>query len=571
MTKEYKSQLPTAPPSRLTTKFRTLSLSVALLLGTPLMPFAANAAGAFPSCDGTAYLTQGQLSRTYAVDLQSGDYKVAASYHSNQTQPPYAWTDKASLNALGFNPNDGFVYGWSHFHNKPVRVHSDWSVEPLEIDRDTRNVRFYIGDVSATENRYYAYGRDGQSGLYSIELDPSHPEYLQMELLFSNKQLYLDIHDFAVHPSNGMIYAIESNGSVVEIDPGVGSKKTLGNLYVVRNYDGKIFRVAIDAGNYLGEQVGVAPSSNTQDGFRCASASFSGVTQAESDFGDAPDSYLTSLDSDGARHLVSDASGLRLGAAVDAEADAYAFPLEDSNEGADEDGAKFITRLVERQTGRVAVEASGSGYLSVWVDVDRDGKFDDSDQMVADQVVTQGSNMVLMNMPDNVNPGDTWARFRVSSSQGLKAHGAAPDGEVEDYPVSVLADPLTVATYPAKNDFSTIAFEDNWPFVGDYDMNDLVTRMQTRTYKDSTGYKRVDIEGYVTAAGAFYHNGFAIRLPGVPRSAIDEANLDFAVSDVVESSSPLEPGRKEAIFIITDDVFKHVTSGNSCKYYRTTL
>jgi len=324
MTKEYKSQKPTAPPSRLSTRFKTLSLSVALLLGAPMLPFAANAAGEFPSCDGTVYLTQGQLSRTYAYDLQSGDYKVAASYHSNQTQPPYAWTDKASLNALGFNPNDGFVYGWSHFHNKPVRVHSDWSVEPLQIDRDTRNVRFYIGDVSAT-----------------------HPEYLQMELLFSNKQLYLDIHDFAVHPSNGMIYAIESNGSVVEIDPNVGSKKTLGNdgeghLYVVRNYDGKIFRVAIDAGNYLGEQVGVAPSSNTQDGFRCASASFSGVTQAESDFGDAPDSYRTSLESDGARHLLSDASGLRLGAAVDAEADAYAFPLEDSNEGADEDGAECL-------------------------------------------------------------------------------------------------------------------------------------------------------------------------------------------------------------------------------------
>lgn len=581
-----RSPLPSVPASRATTKLRTLSISIALLLGTPLVPFAANAAGAFPSCDGNAYLTQGQLSRTYALDLQSGDYKVASSYHSNQTEPPYAWTKKASLNALGFNPNDGFVYGWSKFHEKLVRVHNDWSVEPLESTLNGKNKHFYVGDVSATENRYYAYARGGKLGLYSVELDPGHSDYLKAKQIISGSKLSLNLYDFAVHPSNGMIYGVESNGKVIQIDPNTGSKTILGdakvygtfgaaffdddgNLHIARNRDGKVFRIGIDSGNYLGEQVAKVPGSTVHDGFRCVKALSTGQGEAIADFGDAPDSYNTSLKSDGARHLVAHSSGLRLGAAVDVETDAYAFPLADSDDGADEDGAKFITRLIERQTGRMAVDSSDNGFLNVWVDVDRNGRFEASDQLVTDRAVSSGSNMVLVPVPDNVNAGDTWARVRLSSEQGLESHGLAPDGEVEDYLVSVQDDPMTVSTYPSKNSWSTVAFEDNWPFVGDYDMNDLVTRLRTRTYKDSTGYKRVDIEGYVKAAGAFYRNGFAIRLPGVPRSAIDEANLEFSLSDVDETTSPLEPGRREAIFVITDDVYKHVSSGNECTYYRT--
>jgi len=215
------------------------------------------------------------------------------------------------------------------------------------------------------------------------------------------------------------------------------------------------------------------------------------------------------------------------------------------------------------------LESSGDGYLSMWLDTDRDGKFDAQDQVVFDQVVKAGSNMVFVPVAANASTGDTWARFRLSSTPGLQATGVAVDGEVEDHLVNLLPEPLVVSTYPSKNDLSTVAFEDNWPFVGDYDMNDLVVRMRTETHKNSSGVSHVNIYGYVTAVGAFYENGFAIRLPGVPRDAIDEARLEFAVSDSDAPLSPLEAGRKEAIFVITENVFQHVTPGPSCDYYRS--
>jgi len=304
---------------------RQLSYSVALLLGASMTPLAANAqsagAGAFPSCDAPAYLTHGHLSRTYAVDLLSGDYKVAADYHKNQIDPPFSWTNKASLDALGFNSNDGFVYGWSQFHHSVVRVHSDWSVEPLNVATNDQR-HFYVGDVSGPENKLYMYNKNGNdTGLYSVDLDPSSPDYLAMKLAVPSRALSLNVEDFAIHPYSGMIYAVEANGSVIEVNPLSGEKVTLGNsevygnlgaaffdgdgnLYVARNYDGKIFRVGIDSGNYKGEHVATGPSSSAADGFRCATAPFETIVAQLDDFGDAPNSYGTSLDSNGARHGV---------------------------------------------------------------------------------------------------------------------------------------------------------------------------------------------------------------------------------------------------------------------------
>jgi len=161
------------PTTRSMPAMRSLTYSIAILLGTAMTPFGtAHAAdtGAFDSCDSKAYLTQGHLSRTYSFDLDSGDYQVVAAWHANQTPPPYAWTEKASLDALGYNPNDGFVYGWSHFHRQPVRVHSDWSVEPMDVT-DSPSNSLYAGDVSAADNRYYGYSNS--EGLYAMDLDPA--------------------------------------------------------------------------------------------------------------------------------------------------------------------------------------------------------------------------------------------------------------------------------------------------------------------------------------------------------------------------------------------------------------
>ena len=203
---------------------RQLACSIALLLGASFAPSAAQAQSndPFPSCDATAYLTQGFLSRTVAVDLPSGDYHIATEYHENRIPFPFAFTNRASIDALGFNTNDGFVYGWSQFHNLPIRMYPDWSVEPLETDTLGQQ-RFTAGDVSTVDNKLYLYNRNGNgSGLYSVDLDESSRTYLEMNLIVSSSELNISIEDLAVHPFNGLIYAVESNGNVQEIDPTTG-------------------------------------------------------------------------------------------------------------------------------------------------------------------------------------------------------------------------------------------------------------------------------------------------------------------------------------------------------------
>jgi len=567
---------------------RSLAMGVAIILGASVAPslvFAQSQAPAnYASCDGKAYLTQGYLSRTYALDLNTSDYQVVAEYHPNYVAPPNAWTEKAALDGLGYNANDGFVYGWSRLHKKPVKLRQDWSVEPLAVD-DYYGDRFYAGDVSAQENRLYLYSSDSEHGLYYVDLREASQTYLRM-LPVSQSKIQIDVEDIAVHPVNGNLYGLESGGNVIQVDPNSGAKTILGNagvygsfgaaffdsagnLYAGRNYDGKIFKIDIDGGNYAAELAAHGPAGTANEGFRCAAAAVTASNEPLKDFGDAPNSYGTTLEADGARHLVSDQNTLYLGSTLDGESDAFVYPSSDSDQGADEDGAVFVTNLVERATGRAAIQASAPGYLNIWLDSNRNGEFDADEHVLTDQLVSAGSNIVFFQVPDNVSPGDTWSRFRLSSEQGLQATGLANDGEVEDHPAHVKAEPVSVVTYPMQSGWSTIAFEDNWPFVGDYDMNDLVTRMRTRVFRNSIGITQIEIDGYITAAGAFYDNGFGIRLPGVPRDAIDEQNLQFSIGELTLDESPLEANRQEAIFIVTDNVFNYVTPGVSCEYYRT--
>ncbi len=533
---------------------------------------------AFTECAAEAFLTQGSQSITYGVNLLTGDYSVASSNPNN---------DPVKLNGMGFNPQDRFAYGWSYIHGQPARIHSDWSVEPFGTNTNITNSNFYVGDVSITDNRYYVYRNGSSYGLYYFELDPDHPNYQEMQLVPNSNTMNIGIADFAFHPSNGLAYAVDSSGNLYSINASAGTRSLLGNtgetgtfgaayfdpdgnLYIGRNQDGKIFRIAIDAGSTTAEIFASGPSASFNDGFRCAIAPV-GLSGGELlDFGDAPESYGTSIQTNGPRHgFSSEPSSIRLGSVVDGESDAYAHPLTDNDSGVDEDGITFITNIVQHQTTRVSVDAPNGGLLNAWIDVDRNGTFDLTDQVITDQVLSAGQQIVSFTTPSNVVEGSSWARFRISSVSGVEAKGGAPDGEVEDYPVNLLLDPVTVSHYPSRTGLVTVAFEDNWPFEGDYDMNDLVTQLRTTTYKDSRGFTRVDITGQVSAAGAFYENGFAIRLPGVARADIDENNLDFQINTVSQNESPLEAGRQEAIFIVTENVFDHVAKGPDCDFYRS--
>lgn len=533
---------------------------------------------AFVECPAKAFLTQGRNPSTYAVNLVTGDYNAIALSHG--TSSP--------LNAVGFNTNDHYFYGWSYEHNQPARIHSNWQVEPL-VDVNSTEVNFFVGDVSIVENKYYVYRRGSGYGFYSIGLDPEAGDYLQMNKTIDSSELSIKIFDMAFHPTDGYAYMVDRNGKLYKVNAANGIYENLGfvgekgvfgasyfdvdgNLYLGRNNDGAIFRIAIDSGNYQAELFTIGPAAGTNDGSRCVLAPISDGTDTLVDYGDAPDSYGTSLQSNGARHGLSESPNLFLGASVDGESDSSFYPLSDdeNNTNNDEDGIQFVTSIIERETAIALVTSSAVGYLNAWIDYNRNGQFDANEQVLTDQITSVGESPYYIDVPNGVSAGQSWARFRISSTAGLSAKGGTIDGEVEDFPVNLQEQDLVVTSYPSPTDWTTVAFEDNWPFFGDYDMNDLVFYLRNTIYSADAGISRVVIEGELAAAGAAYHNGFGIRLPGVLRSEVDENNIEFTVNGLsVTATSPLEADRNEAILIIVEDIYNNVSPLEECLYYRT--
>jgi len=169
---------------------------------------------------------------------------------------------------------------------------------------------------------------------------------------------------------------------------------------------------------------------------------------ASLDFGDAPDplagisgSYPTLLANNGARHELG--STLFLGASVDAETDGqpHASALGDDSDatGDDEDGVGLPTSIIAGLSASATVTSSGAGLLDAWIDFNKNGVFDPSEQIAASLLVAAGQNTVSFDVPASAAGGTTFARFRLSSAGGLGPDGLAGDGEVEDYQVQIQA------------------------------------------------------------------------------------------------------------------------------------
>lgn len=195
----------------------------------------------------------------------------------------------------------------------------------------------------------------------------------------------------------------------------------------------------LSAGNSQTLMVSFIPDDNIHYSDSTASVTINVVEQA--DRGDAPDSYGTLVSSGGPSHPVG---SLILGSAVDVEVDGQPNAVADGDD-LDDDGVQFITSLVadslSATTGTIVVDVSETGMLDAWIDFDGNGTFDMNEHIAPDGnsiSVSSGTNRISITVPVGAAPGDTFARFRLSSDGGLLPTGDAVDGEVEDYAVQLL-------------------------------------------------------------------------------------------------------------------------------------
>ena len=243
-------------------------------------------------------------------------------------------------------------------------------------------------------------------------------------------------------------------GDVLESDVGnIPDNSSAGNATYL--FDGPVSSVTLeymrgdDFGNPNSQRIGIG-----------------NVSWCAFDFGDAPNSYGDAL-SNGPRHALGDRS-LYLGAnPPDGEADGQpgaAATGDDASQVAgvdDEDGVSGFPACPGDGTYSVDVDVTNqsgsSAYLVGYVDWDRDGAFNTTSERSATATVPSGTSGGTVAVTWSSVPADcggsasTYARFRLTTSQTRAespTDGAglqAPDGEVEDYQLSVGTLPVTVA------------------------------------------------------------------------------------------------------------------------------
>lgn len=533
-----------------------VTLGAAMLLACAAAVWAAP----FEDCPSEAFLVQDSVARLYGVNLATGYYEELTADMGTS----------GKINGIGFNFHDNYIYGFLYEAGTIAKIGSDYQAVPLSVS-NLPGSNFYVGDVSLNQNAYYMYRRGSSYGLYRVSLDEGDSDYLNTVRITDGASLDLRIYDFAFHPDTNELYSVDSSGTLLRINADTGTSESLGNVgqngtfgavyfdvegnfYISRNSDGHIFRIDVSSASPSAEFFAFGPSSSNNDGARCAMAP---IISPEStvDFGDAPESYGTSLDSNGARHeIVAD------------------FHLGSLNEI--DDGVEFVTAFESGLGTLVRVTAQDSGYLNAWFDWNQNGSFDEDEQGIVDRALNSGEQLVLVDVPDSVTSGDTWARFRFTSGNGLGATGGVSDGEVEDYPISLVASGNSKVFYPGASSYVTLAYEDNWPLAGDYDMNDVVMAYRTTQYVSAQNQVvRYDIEGELLAMGASYHNGFAVRLAGVPTSAVWQAGVVFQINGELVLANPVEASvvgqDSDAVLIVSEDLWQNITLASGCLFYRT--
>lgn len=178
-----------------------------------------------------------------------------------------------------------------------------------------------------------------------------------------------------------------------------------------------------------------------------------------------------------------------------------------------------------------------------------------------DQLISYGDrdyNDVLFAV--NVTPFENIDGVNADGSIGSGYVPLEGDSDDTDVPTS------TTSYYPTKNGFATLMFEDLWPEIGDYDFNDLIVKYNMeRTLSGQGTLQRLQANYQVQARGAAFHNGFALRLPGIDASYIGDISVTRNGNPV--DHDIIEQAASDLVIVLSPDITVDISS--SCPMYRT--
>ncbi len=104
----------------------------------------------------------------------------------------------------------------------------------------------------------------------------------------------------------------------------------------------------------------------------------------------------------------------------------------------------------------------------------------------------------------------------------------------------------------------TIAFEDQWPSKGDYDMNDMVIYYNSTVYKDVSTNKILKVVDEITTrhSGASYVNGFGYQFHKIRPSDVSSVTVatESGLTSAFMKGEMLEPAQDHPTIILFDNM-----------------
>ncbi len=111
--------------------------------------------------------------------------------------------------------------------------------------------------------------------------------------------------------------------------------------------------------------------------------------------------------------------------------------------------------------------------------------------------------------------------------------------------------------YPGSNVYGTIAYEDLWPGLGDYDFNDLVVDYRIRYITDaSNNVKDIEYSYSVRAIGGSLRNGFGFQLDVASNTVQSVTGTRNFMNTLSFNANGTEAGQTKAVIIAFDNAFK---------------
>ncbi len=203
-------------------------------------------------------------------------------------------------NAIGFNQEDALIYGINNESNELVQVDAAGNLVIIGAVTDLPVDFYYMGDFDAAGNLFVS---SGGGKIYQIDVDATPLTALEINISSS-----VTTGDLMFNPTDGLIYGINANGELVQIDQATGDVTSLnisgisstvgfgagwstvnGELYASDNTTGQIYYIDLATNSAIVVGFGTPTSSN--DGASC-SAAFAAIEGS-------PETCADGIDNDG--------------------------------------------------------------------------------------------------------------------------------------------------------------------------------------------------------------------------------------------------------------------------------